>query len=111
MKKSHIINANTNITSNTIKSKQQKEQPSNSSEIEPNLEEKAIPSTQPNIEENEGFNNDPEKKDAIPLLIIDVNVRPGVKRKIYVYDGDTSESLADRFSKEHSNKINLLNKF
>jgi len=57
--------------------------------------------TQIPTEENEIFNNDPDKKDAIPMLIIDVNIRPGVKKKIYVYDGDTSESLAERFSKEH----------
>ena len=36
--------------------------------------------------ENEG---DPEKKEEIPLLIIDVNIRQGVKKKIYVYEGDT----------------------
>ena len=50
----------------------------------------------------ENFNNEPDKKDSIPLLIIDVNIRPGVKKKIYVFDGDTSEGLADKFSKEHS---------
>ena len=27
-----------------------------------------------------------EKNDDIPLLIIDVNIRQGVKKKIYVYD-------------------------
>jgi hypothetical protein len=43
-----------------------------------------------------------EKKDAIPLLIIDVNIRPGVKKKIYVFDGDTADGLAEKFSKEHS---------
>lgn len=58
-------------------------------------------------EENEIFNNDPDKKDAIPLLIIDVNIRPGVKKKIYVYDGDTSDALAERFSKEHG-KFNFI---
>ena len=41
-------------------------------------------------------------EDAIPLLIIDVNIRPGVKKKIYVFDGDTPDDLADKFSKEHS---------
>jgi hypothetical protein len=51
------------------------------------------------------FNNDPEKKDAIPLLIIDVNIRPGLKKKIYVYDGDTSDTLAERFAKEHGKNI------
>jgi hypothetical protein len=43
-----------------------------------------------------------DKKEAIPLLIIDVNIRPGVKKKIYVFDGDTPEGLADKFSQEHS---------
>jgi len=63
---------------------------------------------------NENFNNDPDKKDAIPLLIIDVNIRPGVKKKIYVFDGDTADGLAERFSKEHNldgdtkNKLQLL---
>jgi len=36
-------------------------------------------------------------------LIIDVNIRPGVKKKIYVYDGDTADGLADKFGKEHGN--------
>lgn len=66
-----------------------------------NLSSAGIEQSQDEIVEN--FNNDPEKKDAIPLLIIDVNIRPGVKKKIYVFDGDTSEGLAEKFSKEHSN--------
>jgi hypothetical protein len=45
-----------------------------------------------------------DKKDNIPLLIIDVNIRPGVKKKIYVFDGDTPEGLAEKFSQEHSKK-------
>lgn len=53
-------------------------------------------------EDNDTFNVDPDKKDVIPLLIIDVNIRPGVKKKIYVFDGDTAEGLAEKFSKEHS---------
>lgn len=51
---------------------------------------------------SDNFNNDPDKKDSIPLLIIDVNIRPGVKKKIYVFDGDTADGLADRFAREHS---------
>jgi len=35
------------------------------------------------------------------LLIIDVNIRPGDKKKIYVFDGDTAEALSDKFSKEN----------
>ena len=47
------------------------------------------------------------KEDEIPLLIIDVNIRPGVKKKINVYDGDTAESLASKFAQEHSNIFNF----
>ena len=50
-------------------------------------------------DENEG---DIEKKEGIPLLIIDVNIRQGVKKKIYVFEGDTPEGLAEKFAKEHN---------
>ena len=46
--------------------------------------------------------DDPERKDDIPLLIIDVNIKQGIKKKIYVYEGDTPEELAEKFSKEHN---------
>ena len=46
--------------------------------------------------------DDLEKKDDIPLLIIDVNIRQGIKKKIYVYEGDTPEVLAENFAKEHN---------
>jgi len=58
--------------------------------------------------------NKEEKKEVIPLLIIDVNLRPGEKKKIYVFDGDTAEGLAEKFSKEHNldnetrNKLKVL---
>ena len=53
-------------------------------------------------------------EEAIPLLIIDVNIRPGDKKKIYVFDGDTAEGLAEKFSKDHNldketeNKLMIL---
>ena len=53
-----------------------------------------------NVNDSDTINLD--KKDAIPLLIIDVNIRPGVKKKIYVFDGDTPDGLAEKFSQEHS---------
>jgi len=54
-------------------------------------------------EENEQKEmDDLEKKDDIPLLIIDVNIRQGIKKKIYVYEGDTPEALAENFAKEHN---------
>ena len=51
-----------------------------------------------------GENDDEEidKKEGIPQLIIDVNIRQGVKKKIYVYEGDTPEGLAEKFAKEHN---------
>jgi hypothetical protein len=58
--------------------------------------------TSPNAGKEEPKSENEEKKDAIPLLIIDVNIRPGVKKKIYVFDGDTADGLAEKFSKEHS---------
>jgi len=51
-----------------------------------------------------------EKKEVIPLLIIDVNLRPGEKKKIYVFDGDTAEGLAEKFSKEHNLDVETKNK-
>ena len=53
---------------------------------------------------------DPERKDEIPLLIIDVNIRQGIKKKIYVYEGDTPEILADKFAKEHNLEPETKNK-
>ena len=46
--------------------------------------------------------------DSVPLLIIDVNIRPGEKKKIVVYEGDTADKLADNFAKENSNIFSLL---
>ena len=56
-----------------------------------------------NEEENDQKEmDDLEKKDDIPLLIIDVNIRQGIKKKIYVYEGDTPEALAANFAKENN---------
>ena len=54
------------------------------------------------VAQNDNSDVDPERKDDIPLLIIDVNIRQGIKKKIYVYEGDTPEALADKFAKEHN---------
>lgn len=43
--------------------------------------------------------------DQIPLLIIDVNIKPGLKKKIYVFDGDTADNLANKFAKDYCNQI------
>ena len=69
-------------------------------------------------EEDENYNNsleqssedNGEKKEGIPLLIIDVNIRQGVKKKIYVYEGDTPEGLAEKFAKEHNLEEETKNK-
>ena len=52
--------------------------------------------------ENENEDDEIDKKEGIPQLIIDVNIRQGVKKKIYVYEGDTPENLAEKFAKEHN---------
>jgi hypothetical protein len=41
----------------------------------------------------------------MPILIIDVNIRPGEKKKIYVYDDDKAPELAKRFGEENSKLI------
>ena len=56
------------------------------------------------------YEGNPEKKDEIPLLIIDVNIRQGVKKKIFVYEGDTPEELAEKFAKEHNLEVETKNK-
>ena len=69
-----------------------------------------------NKNEEEIYNNsisseeDQMKKEGIPLLIIDVNIRQGVKKKIYVYEGDTPEGLAEKFAQEHNLEEETKNK-
>ena len=42
---------------------------------------------------------EPDKKEeGNPLLFVDVNLGPGRADRIVVYEGDTAESLAERFS-------------
>jgi hypothetical protein len=36
-----------------------------------------------------------------PILQIDVNLKHGMKKKVFVYEGDTSENLAKEFSEEN----------
>ena len=56
---------------------------------------------------NDRMITDPRKieetnqKEVIPLLIIDVNIGQGIKKKIFVYRGDTAEGLAEKFAKEY----------
>jgi hypothetical protein len=61
-------------------------------------------------EDNNSEEGAPDKKDEIPLLIIDVNIRQGVKKKIFVYEGDTPEELADKFAKKHNLDTETKNK-
>ena len=76
-----------------------KESENNESDENNNNENKDDNKTNDN---NEDGKDEEEKKDGIPLLIIDVNIRQGVKKKIYVYEGDTPEGLADKFAEEHN---------
>ena len=94
---------NTNVIRNSKTSKKEKNESNNKN-------------TSSNKNEEDNYNNslssdeDGEKKEGIPLLIIDVNIRQGVKKKIYVYEGDTPEALAEKFAKEHNLEVETKNK-
>jgi len=45
-----------------------------------------------------------------PLLYVDVNLGPGKSERIIVYDGDTADSLADKFSLSHGLDLNMRGK-
>lgn len=45
--------------------------------------------------------------DQIPVLQIDVNLKNGVKKKVFVFEGDTAEQLAENFAIENS-ILNIL---
>ena len=53
---------------------------------------------------------EPKKREELPLLIIDVSIKDGVKKKIYVYEGDTADNLAENFAKENNLEIEVKNK-
>ena len=88
------------------------------SKIKTEKNESAKKNINTNKNEEDNYNNsleqsseeDGEKKEGIPLLIIDVNIRQGVKKKIYVYEGDTPEGLAEKFAKEHNLEEETKNK-
>jgi hypothetical protein len=94
--------SNTNIIRNSKTSRKEKNESGNK-----------VSSSNKNEEENNNSissEDDGEKKEGIPLLIIDVNIRQGVKKKIYVYEGDTPEGLAEKFAKEHNLEEETKNK-
>lgn len=45
-----------------------------------------------------------------PLLYVDVNLGPGKSERIVVYDGDTAESLAEKFANSHGLDYNMKGK-
>lgn len=45
-----------------------------------------------------------------PLLYVDVNLGPGKSERIVVYDGDTADSLADKFALSHGLDMNMRGK-
>ncbi len=44
------------------------------------------------------------------MLIIDVNIRPGEKKQIIVYEGDTAEKLATNFVNENGLDLSVKTK-
>ncbi|MCQ2818325.1 MAG: hypothetical protein MJ252_13745 [archaeon] len=55
-------------------------------------------------EKKEEGSEDIDQKEGVPLLIIDVNIRAGEKKKLYVHEGDTAEALAEKFARDNSKK-------
>lgn len=45
-----------------------------------------------------------------PLLYVDVNLGPGKSERIVVYEGDTADSLADKFAISHGLDMNMRGK-
>lgn len=39
------------------------------------------------------------------MLAIDIKLKDGIKKQIYVYEGNTPDQLARQFSEENSNYI------
>ena len=54
-----------------------------------------------NINNNNSNNIKVVKENENPILQIDVNLKHGLKKKVYVYEGDTAEELANNFSIEN----------
>jgi hypothetical protein len=55
-------------------------------------------------------NEKSEIKSKEPLLIIDITIKEGVNKKIFVYAGDTSKSLANQIAKENNLDIDTQKK-
>ena len=106
------VNDNNNNEEVEINEKQEKVKIKNESNKNNNKINNIQNEQQQHNQEEGGSENevDPEKKEDIPLLIIDVNIRQGVKKKIYVYEGDTPEDLAEKFAKEHNLEPETKNK-
>ena len=103
--KKYIKNNQQNNNIEYYEEESKNEEKINDNKINENNDIEKINNDDKHNEENEN-----EKKEGIPLLIIDVNIRQGVKKKIYVYEGDTPESLADKFSKENNLEEETRNK-
>ena len=127
IEKSNVIKDNNSSTSNNNKSKdinkienvQYDNKDNNIKNIDKNISENnENVNNNLIIEKNNNVNEeivsenelDKEKNDDIPLLIIDVNIRQGVKKKIYVYEGDTPEALAEKFAEEQNLDVETKNK-
>jgi len=56
-------------------------------------------------EEQEEDQEEGEDDERVPLLFVDVNLGQGRTERIVVYEGDSPEELAQKFSEEHSKTI------
>jgi hypothetical protein len=62
------------------------------------------------IPDSESMNPSTRSSAKQPLLYVDVNLGPGKTERIIVYDGDTAESLAEKFAVTHGLDLNMKGK-
>ena len=98
-KRSFIQNSNNNLNKTPIRNQIR----SNSKNKNKNnkLNNSYINNKNNKLNNNNKTNNNIKTCKENPILQIDINLKHGLKKKVYVYEGDTSESLAKNFSLEN----------
>ena len=96
-KRSFIQNSNNNLNKTPIRNQIR----SNSKNKNNKLNNSYINNKNNKLNNNNKTNNNIKTCKENPILQIDINLKHGLKKKVYVYEGDTSESLAKNFSLEN----------
>ena len=96
-KRSFIQNSTNNLNKTPIRNQIR----SNSKNKNNKLNNSYINNKNNKLNNNNKTNNNIKTCKENPILQIDINLKHGLKKKVYVYEGDTSESLAKNFSLEN----------